>query len=166
MFKDGKAVGSLRNALGIWICLVGFAWVLQAHELKEALPELVSEATTIQTTLAADSIEKVAELAAGIAQETGSYLNHTTGKEKADYAAIAVAAKGMTGSDLKTLREQFKPLALVLSKLVAENPQTGVGIYYCPMADAYWLQKTGEVKNPFFGSKMLACGEPVTRVGE
>jgi hypothetical protein len=34
---------------------------------------------------------------------------------------------------------------------------------YCPMAfdekGAYWLSETKEVRNPYFGSEMLECGE-------
>jgi Cu(I)/Ag(I) efflux system membrane fusion protein len=39
------------------------------------------------------------------------------------------------------------------------------GIYhqFCPMAfnerGAYWLSKESEIKNPYFGKKMLECGE-------
>ena len=33
---------------------------------------------------------------------------------------------------------------------------------YCPMADdgkgAIWISETKEIKNPFYGSKMLTCG--------
>jgi Cu(I)/Ag(I) efflux system membrane fusion protein len=34
---------------------------------------------------------------------------------------------------------------------------------YCPMANgnkgAYWLSEINEIKNPYFGEKMLSCGE-------
>ncbi len=39
------------------------------------------------------------------------------------------------------------------------------GIYreYCPMAfnerGAYWLSDDADIKNPYFGKKMLECGE-------
>jgi hypothetical protein len=34
------------------------------------------------------------------------------------------------------------------------------------MADAYWLQKTGddELRNPYYGKSMLTCGEKVDKV--
>jgi hypothetical protein len=32
------------------------------------------------------------------------------------------------------------------------------------MADAYWIQKSGAIKNPYYGSSMLGCGESVTKV--
>jgi Cu(I)/Ag(I) efflux system membrane fusion protein len=34
---------------------------------------------------------------------------------------------------------------------------------YCPMAfndaGAYWLSNTSDIENPYFGKKMLTCGE-------
>lgn len=30
---------------------------------------------------------------------------------------------------------------------------------YCPMVDKEWLQTTAELRNPFYGSMMLTCGE-------
>jgi hypothetical protein len=29
---------------------------------------------------------------------------------------------------------------------------------YCPMKKAYWLSTESAIKNPYYGSKMLACG--------
>jgi protein SCO1/2 len=35
----------------------------------------------------------------------------------------------------------------------------GVRIGYCPMVRKSWLQMDGPVKNPYYGRRMLACGE-------
>jgi len=36
-------------------------------------------------------------------------------------------------------------------------------VQYCPMANnnngAYWLSKEAQIRNPYFGDKMLRCGE-------
>ena len=29
----------------------------------------------------------------------------------------------------------------------------------CPMAKARWIQKGSAIKNPYYGNKMLTCGE-------
>ena len=38
----------------------------------------------------------------------------------------------------------------------------GYAVAFCPMADddrgARWVQKKGEIANPYFGSSMLICG--------
>jgi len=40
-----------------------------------------------------------------------------------------------------------------------------VKIYQCPMSPVLghgrWMQRTGEMRNPFFGSAMPDCGEEI-----
>ena len=38
------------------------------------------------------------------------------------------------------------------------NGAEKIYIYYCPMADASWLQKEEGTRNPYYGAKMLKCG--------
>ena len=46
---------------------------------------------------------------------------------------------------------------------IAELKNAGVYRQFCPMAfndqGAYWLSPETEIRNPYFGKKMLACGE-------
>jgi hypothetical protein len=37
----------------------------------------------------------------------------------------------------------------------------GIDVVFCSMAKGSWLQKRGEVRNPYYGSSMLTCGEVV-----
>lgn len=60
----------------------------------------------------------------------------------------------LKSGDLKGMRTQFKEL----SKLMATSSHKGYGTAYCPMAKAWWVQKDGKIKNPYFGKKMLDCG--------
>ena len=45
----------------------------------------------------------------------------------------------------------------------ADLRNAGVYRQYCPMAfndkGAYWLSDVTDIKNPYFGKKMLECGE-------
>ena len=62
--------------------------------------------------------------------------------------------------DLKAAREAFKPLSASLIKYLADN-KAGKGTYheaYCPMVKASWLQKGKDIKNPYMGKEMPACG--------
>ena len=70
----------------------------------------------------------------------------------------------MKAAEIPALREQFKALSRAVGRLVERQAVAGHGIYYCPMADAYWVQKSGAVKNPYYGAKMLGCGEVVAKV--
>jgi Cu(I)/Ag(I) efflux system membrane fusion protein len=48
-------------------------------------------------------------------------------------------------------------------KQTALEPPQGAAVYFCPMANnnkgAEWLQVGGDVKNPYYGSAMISCGE-------
>ena len=39
---------------------------------------------------------------------------------------------------------------------LSDNP---VYIQYCPMKKAYWLSENKAIRNPYYGSAMLTCGE-------
>jgi Cu(I)/Ag(I) efflux system membrane fusion protein len=82
---------------------------------------------------------------------------------------IGAAEKIMESEDISTQRDHFKHLSAHLSKAVQ---LFGVGqtVYkqFCPMADdnagAYWLSLSEEIKNPYYGSAMLTCGETVETI--
>lgn len=129
---------------------------------KTALAELVSAYEPIQTALASDSTSRVVEAAADVAAKATALVPQ--GSERPEPSELIAAARAVKGPDLATLREQVKRLSLALAKLVQSQPVEGFGIYFCPMADAYWLQKIGPVRNPYFGKSMLTCGEQVKKV--
>jgi len=45
-----------------------------------------------------------------------------------------------------------------------------LNVAFCPMADhdkgADWLQIGDDIRNPFYGSEMLTCGEVISAVSE
>lgn len=78
----------------------------------------------------------------------------------------AAEITGMLGeNDIEKKRESFEMISNVFYDLVRVIKPTGQTIYYqfCPMAfnekGAYWLSNTDSIRNPYFGSKMLTCGE-------
>ncbi|WP_373072209.1 DUF3347 domain-containing protein [Zeaxanthinibacter enoshimensis] len=66
--------------------------------------------------------------------------------------------------DINKQRELFSELTKETGDLFSEALSGGT-IYkqYCPMAfnntGAYWYSDVPEIRNPYFGSKMLKCGE-------
>ena len=69
--------------------------------------------------------------------------------------------RAAAGADIEAVRRASKPLS---EALVAKGQiPAGDGIAFCPMADddrgARWIQKQGEIANPYFGASMLKCGE-------
>lgn len=74
--------------------------------------------------------------------------------------------KQIQGSeDIEIQRENFSTLSDQMYKSIKAFGLGGVPAYYdyCPMAfnnqGAYWLSSEEKIKNPYFGDKMLTCGE-------
>jgi len=79
---------------------------------------------------------------------------------------LTTDAKSISGtSDLKKQRETFKSLSKNTYDLIKVS-KSDVAVYkqYCPMADADWLSKEKAVKNPYYGSSMLTCGNVVETI--
>lgn len=81
-------------------------------------------------------------------------------------AAIAASASNISASgDIKQQRSEYSRLSNEMIKLVKQSGLTSGELYvdYCPMAmndsGAYWLSNKAEIVNPYFGDKMLTCGE-------
>ncbi|MBD3627735.1 DUF3347 domain-containing protein [Cyclobacterium sp.] len=81
------------------------------------------------------------------------------GQEAKTEAANVVSATTLDGQ-----RKAFASLSNEMSTLVkgGELSMGEVYLEYCPMANnnagAYWLSNQKEIKNPYFGDKMLKCG--------
>ena len=68
-------------------------------------------------------------------------------------------------ADIEQLRKSFQPVSAAMIELTNKFRPLSETIYvlHCPMADsnkgADWLSKEKEIRNPYFGSSMLTCGE-------
>ncbi len=120
---------------------LGMAYGHYIH-LKEAL--VASKAEEAKT--AANKLEQVLE-------------NMNSGKE-----AKIQATKVASANTLKEQRKAFASLSNEMASLVKAGTLSMGEVYleYCPMANgntgAYWLSNQKEIKNPYFGDKMLKCG--------
>ena len=62
-------------------------------------------------------------------------------------------------------REHFNNLSVHMYAMVKANEKVDMTLYrqYCPMAfdntGAFWLSSSEEIRNPYFGDKMLKCGK-------
>ena len=81
------------------------------------------------------------------------------GKIVADEVAKVVAA-----TSLKDQRKAFSTVSDTMATLIKGDQLSMGSIYleYCPMANSnkgvYWLSNEKEIRNPYFGDKMLKCG--------
>lgn len=79
--------------------------------------------------------------------------------------ALSLLKKMAAAGDIEAVRREFKPLSARMVALAREFGPFGETIYvqHCPMADedsgADWLSSEREVRNPYFGDKMMKCGQ-------
>jgi hypothetical protein len=76
---------------------------------------------------------------------------------KIDTAAVQLAAAG----DLEDAREKFGTLSEAIDtymKGLKLRAPDDVKVAFCPMVNKPWLQKGTAIRNPYYGSTMLTCG--------
>ncbi|QEC52562.1 uncharacterized protein DUF3347 [Anseongella ginsenosidimutans] len=99
------------------------------------------------------------------AKSEAAMLHAELGKiaEGENAAALAAGIAGTT--DLQAQRTAFSKLSNAMTELVKAAEVTDGEVYlaFCPMAmddtGAYWLANEQEIRNPYFGDKMMRCGE-------
>jgi hypothetical protein len=97
--------------------------------------------------------------AAKLSSEQKAFFDQHAGMVKEH--AQAIAATGSTEEQRQQL-DMFSTSTYSLVKSFKANGET-LYLQHCPMANnnkgGYWISQTAEVKNPYFGDKMLKCGE-------
>ena len=72
--------------------------------------------------------------------------------------ADAAAVNGV--NDLSKQRELFSSLSNNMISVAKATTLSDKEIYvdYCPMKKSYWLSADKAIRNPYYGNKMLTCG--------
>lgn len=82
--------------------------------------------------------------------------------KKALVTAKSKAAAISKSTDVNAQREQFEALSTSMIALAKATKPAKTYVQFCPMAaegkGASWLSSTREVRNPYYGDKMLKCG--------
>jgi Cu(I)/Ag(I) efflux system membrane fusion protein len=78
-------------------------------------------------------------------------------------AAVAAVLQEHPEPDLVAARVAFKTVSTTAERLFETARPAAPGsatlyVHHCPMAEADWLQLDADVRNPYYGSSMLACG--------
>ena len=137
------------------IAVVAAVAAAPAVHASDAMKAIVGSYLEIQAALAADKTDGVQPAAKAIGEQAG--------RMGTEGAAIVKAAKAVeVAADLKAARTAFGELSdAVIAAGNAEGwkdvPDAKVA--YCPMAKKSWVQKDGQIRNPYYGSSMLTCGE-------
>ena len=142
--------------------------------VKTAFDAVLVPYEAIHRALAADSLEGVAENAkairdtvrtigqsfdaarAGVSQEKAAQCRAILPKVEAAAARLAKA------TTLQAAREAFGELSWPMVQWREMATGDRPYVVFCPMAKKPWLQEADQVANPYFGSKMLKCGNIVS----
>jgi hypothetical protein len=111
--------------------------------------------------LARDRIDGVDKLGAQVVE---------AGQASADQPGVdeVLAAVGRIGSpDIATVRLAYRKMSEGVIAYLLANPDAreGLELIHCPMTftnqGAYWVQRAGQIINPYEGAMMLRCGAKI-----
>ena len=111
--------------------------------------------------------DKAKQLGATLASTLGSFdassYSDSEQQELKDIMEDATEhAEHISESDIAHQREHFKIISKDVTDMVAiTGTENTLYQLFCPMYDggSNWLSMSKDVKNPYYGSKMLTCGE-------
>jgi Cu(I)/Ag(I) efflux system membrane fusion protein len=134
------------------------------------LSQLFSSYVELKEAFVSSDVAKVKQQSAAAQVAVGKIdMTLLTGAAHNDWMAyLSPIEKSLAdmqeGSDIDSQRKAFSTLSDNLYKAIKAFGLGGKQAYYdfCPMAfnneGAYWLSDETQIRNPYFGDKMLACG--------
>lgn len=127
--------------------------------LKEYLkiPEVLAKDATKGVTAAAKKIRSLANKL-DPSSVTGEHAKHF---QKLPEKLKAAADKLAEAKDIASMREALKELSKPMAMWASMSKPKGISVVYCSMAPGSWLQRGTLIANPYYGAKMLRCGEIV-----
>lgn len=122
----------------------------------KALGSSYTHYITLKNALVASDFQKAKSASESLVKA----IHNVKGSDKVHTEAAKVAQAG----SLENQRKAFTALSNEMTILVkgADISMGELYLEYCPMANGntggYWLSNQKEIKNPYFGEKMLKCG--------
>ncbi|UZH54253.1 DUF3347 domain-containing protein [Salinimicrobium tongyeongense] len=97
------------------------------------------------------------------AQNGGKMLVETLNEVENNAQALEAAKTIANSQEVNEQRTAFEDLSMAMEAMLKGSVKSGeVYKQYCPMAfdgkGAYWLSSSEEIRNPYYGDKMLKCG--------
>ncbi|MCB0572134.1 MAG: efflux RND transporter periplasmic adaptor subunit [Phaeodactylibacter sp.] len=144
--------------------------LLISPEARAAVKKLFDIYFSLKDALVKDerstATRKAADLTNAFGQTPMSLFTGEAHEHWMHYSSAAVDALEKLGAakDVEEARMHFKPLSgqmVALAKAFGPFEETFY-VQHCPMADDFegadWLSLDKEIRNPYFGDKMLKCG--------
>ncbi len=128
------------------------------------LKTLVFATADAGAALAADDLAAYRQGLPALRSALAAYLKADPRAARSDLAAFTASLSDR--ADLDAARRDFEPFSTAVTDLArAEQlPQREqIWVYQCPMSPvlgtARWVSRTHVLRNPFFGAKMIGCGD-------
>lgn len=124
------------------------------------LAEVLAPYLKIGDQLSRDSVEGIDAEITKLDQALAKFEN------RPELVGARAQLEALKSPELEAARAAFLPLsrAIILAASRDTASQAGMIKVLCPMAFASkggrWIQREGKIRNPFEGSRMLACGAP------
>jgi hypothetical protein len=135
----------------------GFA---QEGTSQQQLPQLLTYYYNVKNALVAGDATSASTNALAFTKTVNS-IDYKIISEGNIHALANDAGKIADAKDIKKQREYFANFSTNMAAVAKAVKLTDRPIYqaYCPMKKAYWLSNEKAIKNPYYGSSMLTCGE-------
>lgn len=146
---------TIRFTLAI-LAFTTLSVISYAQTLTPALTAYYGVKDALVATNAAKAKTQAAALVASLNKMDNAKL--ITADKKALATAKTSATAISKSVDITAQRKQFEALSTSMISLAKATKPAKVYVQYCPMVNASWLSDSKDVKNPYYGDKMLTCG--------
>lgn len=135
-----------------------------------ALATFLTNASLVGFSLASDDLGAFNNWVVKLAADVAPLQKELAGAAPWESARLRIESfvNGPADDSLQDARQRFLPFSTAVSEMTRHyrkaNPGfAGMMVYHCPKAPSpgMWVQICGPLRNPFYGSKMPTCGEPV-----
>lgn len=141
------------------ICFFALASLALQSLAQTTGPALTAYYGVKDALVAADAAKaktKATELVSALDKVSTASLSDTDKKSLVSAKTKAASISQLDNVDAQ--RKQFEALSTGMLALTRATKPTKAYVLFCPMKNASWLSDKKEVKNPYFGNKMLTCG--------
>ncbi len=124
------------------------------------LPQLLTYYYNIKNALVAGDAASASANALAFTKTINS-IDYKVISEGNIHTLAGDAGKIAETKDIKKQREYFANFSTNMATVAKAVKLAEQPIYqaYCPMKKAYWLSNEKAIKNPYYGSSMLTCGQ-------
>lgn len=149
-----------------------FSWPKDAPGHVAAQVDYLTEHyLELQSLLASDSTADIARQALALVSASDELTAHIdepgideSQKLRTATERLRTAALKIRGRDLEHDRITFVDLSAAMSAMIevarpSRDRWPKLYIYHCPMSKGDWVQSGQQKRNPYYGFKMLTCGE-------